>query len=77
MSPPPPKYREVVESGYHNVGWSHVFVQDGPGYIGEVLRWCTQQFPRFNDSNWRWHHHGYYFLFTFDDDAFAFKMRWC
>lgn len=87
MSRDIPLYKFFYEPEPHKgFGTLHVFrmeLQRGiyPGeeeIFKEIKKWCRQNFGRQQGvlpGRWRERNLGY--VFTDQDDAFAFKMRWC
>jgi hypothetical protein len=54
-------------------------IKDRTRQVDVVAAWCVENFPIPHDDwfNGRWVRQGSGFLFRYEDDAFAFKMRWC
>lgn len=47
----------------------------------QILEWCSEHFgppgPKPLGSRWMMAGDGFFFYFRDEDDAFAFRMRWC
>lgn len=56
-------------------------MDDRRASIDEADRWCREQFPDTGRNGWfneRWSRQSSGgFVFRYEEDAFAFKMRWC
>ncbi|RYD67457.1 MAG: hypothetical protein EOP83_02775 [Verrucomicrobiaceae bacterium] len=56
-------------------GIAETSIEQIDAFIEEVEAWCGETFPDRGET--RWTNRGWTFRIYDEDDAFAFKMRWC
>ncbi len=70
------KFRYIPANDRYMHSFDAVSVTDDTFF--EALEWCAQMFGRQDDLEAvRWVAGNFRIIITHDDDAFAFRMRWC
>lgn len=81
----PPMFRQLETNLQSRFPWGFSLTAQPTSGINGVFLWCHEQFGEgFNcwaeaaPNGTRWIFNGTSgFAFRYEDDAFAFKMRWC